>query len=164
MKLTASKARHHELAIQVVQLENRLDHIAAARAEDERLRYEAERSAGETSCLLHDAVTRADASELALHVIRDAFDGPSREVNDLTDSLDALRGDMRDLEVAHLATEKELAEARQLIASLRTQLQEQQVQLAAAVADSSAGRAALHRVTTSVPGPPSAIQLVRDLR
>eukprot|EP00966_Prymnesium_polylepis_P294982 6812169-Prymnesium_polylepis.1 len=59
---------------------------------------------------------------------------------------------MRDLEVAHLATERELAKARQLIASLRTQLQGQQVQLAAAVADSSTGRAALHRVTASSHG------------
>eukprot|EP00966_Prymnesium_polylepis_P307658 7109959-Prymnesium_polylepis.1 len=59
---------------------------------------------------------------------------------------------MRDLEVEHLATEREIAEAHQLIASLRTQLQEQQVQLAAAIADSSAGRAALHRVTASAHG------------
>eukprot|EP00966_Prymnesium_polylepis_P261487 6039928-Prymnesium_polylepis.1 len=79
MKLTASKARHHELAIQVIQLENRLDHLTTARVEDVERREAAERSAGETSCLLHDAVARAEASERALLVIRDAFDGPSRE-------------------------------------------------------------------------------------
>eukprot|EP00966_Prymnesium_polylepis_P114228 2639709-Prymnesium_polylepis.1 len=147
MQLNASKTRHHELATQVVQLETRLDHLAAARAEDVLRRDEAERSSGEASCLLQDAVARAAASDRALHEMRNAIDGPSHEVNDLTDSLGALRSDMRDLEMEHLATEGALAEAHQLIASLRTQLQEQQAQLAAAMADSSAGRAALHRVT-----------------
>eukprot|EP00966_Prymnesium_polylepis_P000399 8758-Prymnesium_polylepis.1 len=118
MKLNASKSRQHDLATQVVQLENRLDHLAAAREEDVLRRDEAERSSGEAARLLQDSVSRADASDRALHEMRSAIEGPSREVNDLTDSLGAMRSDMRDLQIEHLTTEKALAEANQLIASL----------------------------------------------
>jgi chromosome segregation ATPase len=104
MKLAASKARHHELSVQVIELENRIDHLTAARVDAVERRDAAERSAEETSCLLQEAVARADASDRALLAIQDTLVdyGPSREVNDLNDSLEAIRRDMRDLEVQGL--------------------------------------------------------------
>ena len=167
-KLTASKARHHELSLQVIQLESRIEALTAARRDALARRDTAERSATDASRLLHDAVARADANDRALADDQALTD-------DLTDSLEALRLDMQDVEAANALAASELEESRQLNTSLSARIREQHNQLTAAIANSSAGRATLQRVAASsrggAPGTASAAaqrdaaaaQLARDL-
>eukprot|EP00966_Prymnesium_polylepis_P200003 4634906-Prymnesium_polylepis.1 len=60
-------------------MENRIDTLTAARRDAVARRDAAERSAEDTSCLLQEAVARADASDRALLGLQDALDRPSRE-------------------------------------------------------------------------------------